>query len=160
MLNKEFPEPISFIQFLRDIQLPYRLFSLLKMYNSETDTFFIPVCKLGVALYKMFEVSTLSMGEVTYEEYISTTEGLNMLKAKDTHIYETYWERVCHFYTCNDISGTWNWAISQKVWGTYLFRNLRDSLGGCNTPHFSATSQNRGRYTIITVQPNSHKILK
>lgn len=60
------------------------------MYNSETSTFFTPVSELGFALYKMHEVSTLSMDEVPYEKYISTTEELNMLRAEDEHIYKTY----------------------------------------------------------------------
>lgn len=47
------------------------------MFNSKTGTFLTPIGELGLALHKMFEV--LSMGEVTYEEDIPTTEELNML---------------------------------------------------------------------------------
>lgn len=46
------------------------------------------------------------IGEVPHEEYILTTEELNMLKAKDERMYETYWKMMCHFYICVDILGT------------------------------------------------------
>lgn len=73
----------------------------------------------------IFEVSVLSMGEVSYDKYIPTTKELNILKAKNEHIYETYWEIMCHFYICADILGTRSQGVGHKVWATYLFRNLK-----------------------------------
>lgn len=52
-----------------------------------------------------------------------------MLKTKDAHIYEIYWEMMCHFRICANISETKSQGISHKVWATYLFRNLNESLG-------------------------------
>lgn len=78
------------------------------MFNSKTGTFLTPIGKLGLALHKMFEVSALSMGEVTYEEDIPTTEELNMLWAKNECIYETYWKIMYHYRICTDMSGTRN----------------------------------------------------
>lgn len=52
------------------------------MYNLSSGTFFTLVEKLGFALYEMFEVSLLSMGELQYEEYVPTFEELNQLKEK------------------------------------------------------------------------------
>lgn len=73
-----------------EFQSPYHLFSLLEMYNFKTGSFFIPIGELGLTLHEIFKVLALSMGDVLYEEYIPTTEELNMLKAKNVHIYKIY----------------------------------------------------------------------
>ena len=54
----------------------YHFFAMLDMYNPNTTTFFTPSGELGFALHEMFEVSGLSMGEVPYEEYVSSAEEL------------------------------------------------------------------------------------
>lgn len=38
----------------------------------------------------MFEVSTILMREVSYEENVPKIEELNLLKTGDMHVYETY----------------------------------------------------------------------
>lgn len=48
----------------------YHLFSLLKMYNSEICMSFTLINKLGLAHYRIFEVSTSSKCKVPYEKYI------------------------------------------------------------------------------------------
>lgn len=98
------------------------------MYNSEKGTFFTLVGELGLALYEMYEVSTLSMGEVTYEEYIPTTEELSLLKARDEQVYGTYWEIMCHYRIYADLAGVKNQGIGHKKWAEYLFLNFKESL--------------------------------
>jgi len=58
----------------------YNSFAILEKYNPNTCTFFTPVRKMGFALHEMFEVSGQSMGDLSSEEYISSTEELHLLK--------------------------------------------------------------------------------
>lgn len=58
----------------------YHLFSILEMYYSDSGTFFILVDEVGFALHKMFEVSLLSIGELSYEGIMPTTEEFKWLK--------------------------------------------------------------------------------
>ena len=48
----------------------YNFFEILEKYNPDTYMFFTPVWEMGFALYEMFEVSGLSMGDLPYEKYI------------------------------------------------------------------------------------------
>ena len=57
----------------------YNFFGVLEKYNPDTCTFFTPVGEMGFALHVMFEVSELSMGDLPYEEYIPSTEELDLL---------------------------------------------------------------------------------
>lgn len=61
------------------------------------------------------------MGKVPYEEYIPNIEELNMLRAKNVRIYETYWEMMRHFRILADISGTRGHGVDHNVWASYLF---------------------------------------
>lgn len=127
---------------------PSHLFSLLEMYNFETDMF-TPLSKLGLVLHEMFEVSALSMGEVPYAEYNPTTEELNMLNAKDEHIYETYCDIMCHFRICTDISSTRSYGVGHNVWATYLFRNQNKSLRSI-MGHKATEKEEVERHTVET----------
>ena len=40
-----------------------------------------------------------------YEEYILGTEGLHLLKKDALQVYGTYWEVLCHFHICPQITG-------------------------------------------------------
>lgn len=111
--------------------------------------FFTLVGELGLTLHKMFEVLALSMGEVPYKEYIPTSKDLNMLKAKDVCIYKIYWEMMCHFRICPDISGITGQGVGHKVWATYLFRNLQDSLGS-TTSHTAIDMDKIQRRIAVT----------
>ena len=53
---------------------------MLEKYYLDTCTFFTPVGEMGFALHEMFEVLGLSIGDLSYEEYISGTEELYLLK--------------------------------------------------------------------------------
>ena len=54
---------------------------------------------------KMFEVSGLTMGDLPYEEYIPSAEELHLLKRDAPQVYETYWEVLCHFHICAQVTG-------------------------------------------------------
>lgn len=115
---------ISLYQAIQNVQYglsqsPYHLFCLLEMFNSKTGTFFTSVGGLGLALHEMYKVSALFMGEVSYEEYTSTTEELNMLRVKDEHIYETYLKMMYHYHIYADLAGTRSQGINHKKWVTY-----------------------------------------
>jgi len=46
----------------------------------------------------MYEVSRLAMGDISYEEYISSAEELHMMEENTPLIYATYWKALCHFH--------------------------------------------------------------
>lgn len=84
----------------------YYLFSILEMYNPKSRTFFTPVGELGFAPYEMFEVYLLSIEELPNEEIAPAIEELRQIKTKDSQVCETYWEVMCHFCICQEVSGT------------------------------------------------------
>ena len=59
---------------------------------------------MGLALHKMYEVSGLIIGDAPYEEYISSTEELHLLKKSNPLVYETYWEVLRHFHICGQVT--------------------------------------------------------
>ena len=65
---------------------------------------FYPSRRDGVALHELYEVSGLVMGDAPYEEYVPTSEELHLLRKEDPAVYETYWEVMCHFHICEQIS--------------------------------------------------------
>ena len=68
----------------------YNFYGILKKYNPDTYTFFILVGEIGFTLHEIFEVSGLSMGDLSYKEYIPSTKELYLLKRKTPQVYETY----------------------------------------------------------------------
>lgn len=90
---------------IRDIQcgLPhsaYHLFIILEMHNPKSRTFFTPVSELGFTFHEMFEISLLSMEELSYEKMVLTTEELRQMKILDPQLHETYWKVICHLCIC------------------------------------------------------------
>ena len=79
-------------------------YAILEQYNPETCTFFNPVGEMGLALHKMYEVPGLVIGDASYEEYVPSTEELHLLKKSDPLVYETYWEVLCHFHICGQVT--------------------------------------------------------
>lgn len=74
-------------EIIRNVQLglphnTYHLYNILEMFNPYSGTFFTLVWELGFALHKIFEVSLPTMRELSYEEYVPTTEELGQLKDK------------------------------------------------------------------------------
>ena len=65
-------------------------FAMLKCYNPKTYTFFTPVKKMGLALHEIYEVSGLVMGDIPYEEYVSSAEELHLMEDSAPLIYATY----------------------------------------------------------------------
>jgi len=53
----------------------------------------------------MYEVLGLVIRDSPYEEYVSLTEDLHLLKKSDPLVYETYWEVLCHFHIYGQVTG-------------------------------------------------------
>jgi len=47
-----------------------------------------------------------------------------MLKKSDPLMYETYWEVLCHFHICRQVTGWTSMGIKQMSWATYLFPEM------------------------------------
>ena len=77
----------------------------MECYNPLMGTFFTPVGEIGLALHKLYEVSRLVIRDALYEEYVLTTEVLQLLKKEDPRVYNTYWEVLCHFHICGQMTG-------------------------------------------------------
>ena len=76
---------------------------------------------MGLALHEIYEVSGLMIRDAPYEEYVSSTEELHLLKKSDPLVYETYWEVLCHFHICGQVTGWRSGRIKQILWANYLF---------------------------------------
>ena len=63
---------------------------MLERYNLETCTFFSPVGEMRFALYEMYEVSGLVMGNIPYEEYVPLAEELHLMEESAPLAYATY----------------------------------------------------------------------
>ena len=48
-------------------QSNHHFYTVLERYNLKTCTFFTPIGEMGVALYEMYEISGLVMGDALYE---------------------------------------------------------------------------------------------
>ena len=107
-------------------QSAHHFFAMLEMYNPTTITFFTPSGELGFALHEMFNVSGLSMGEIPYKKYVPGTEELQILRRDGLKVYETYWELLCHFHICLQLTGSRYGGVKQMSWANYLFPGLED----------------------------------
>ena len=83
----------------------FYFFAMLEEYNLDTCTFFTSIGEMGFALYEMFEVSGLSMGDLSYKEYNPGTEELHLLKKDAPQMYETCWDILSHFHICAQTTG-------------------------------------------------------
>ena len=83
---------------------------------------------MRLALHEMYEVSWLVMGDAPYKEYVPTSEELHLLRKEDPQVYETYWEMLCHFHTCRQISSWRNRGVKQMSWASYLFNGIMKIL--------------------------------
>lgn len=104
---------------IRNVQysLPYSayyLFSILERCTTQSKTFFTPIGELGFALYEMFEVSLLSIEKLPNEEIAPTTEELQRIKCQDPQVHETYWEVMCCFYICQEVSDTRHRGVAKN----------------------------------------------
>jgi len=76
---------------------------------------------MGLALYEMYEVPGLVIRDAPYEEYILSTEELHLLKKSDPLVYETYWEVLCHFHICGQVTGWRSGGVKKMSCANYLF---------------------------------------
>ena len=74
------------------LESSYNFYDVLERYNPLTEIFFTPVREMRLALHELYEVLGQVMGHAPYEEYISTSEELHLLRKNDPQVYETYWE--------------------------------------------------------------------
>jgi len=82
-----------------------KFYAIFELYCLVTGTFFTPVGELGMALHEMWEVSTLPMGSLPYEEYFPCEAELTLLEKQEPALFETYRELMCHFYICSSMHG-------------------------------------------------------
>jgi len=75
----------------RILQNNYHFYATLERYNPETCTFFTSVGGMGFALHMV-------MGDIHYEQYITGTKELHLMKNDAPLVYETYWEVLYHFH--------------------------------------------------------------
>jgi len=68
------------------------------------------------------------MGDLPYKEYIPSTEELHLLKRDDPQVYKTYWEVLCHFYICAQVTRRRSGGVKQVSWANYLFCGLWEKL--------------------------------
>ena len=99
----------------------HNFYGILKHYNPLTGIFFTPIREMGFALHELYEVSGLVMGDAPYEEYVPTSKELHLLKKENPQVYETYWEVLCHFHICGQITSWRNRGVKQMSWASYLF---------------------------------------
>jgi len=66
------------------------------------------------------------MGDAPYEEYVPTSEELHLLKKENPQVYETYWEVLCHFHICGQITSWRNRGVKQMSWASYLFNGINE----------------------------------
>ena len=64
------------------------------------------------------------MGSLPYEEYFLCVEKLAQLEKKESTLYETYRELMCHFYICLNPHSGHGATINLKVWIDYMFPSL------------------------------------
>ena len=57
------------------------------------------------ALYEMYEVFGLAMGDIPYEEYVPSVEELHLMEENAPLVYVTYWEVLCHFHIYAETTG-------------------------------------------------------
>jgi len=81
---------------------------------------------MGLALHELCEVSGLVIRDAPYEDYVPTTEELHLLKKEDPQVYETYWEMLCHFHICGQISIWRNRGVKQMSCASYLFKDINE----------------------------------
>ena len=83
--------------------------------------FFTLLREIMFALHKMYEVSGLEMGDLPYEEYISTMEELHQMKKDAALVYEMYWKVLCHFHIYAQMTKLRSGGTKQMAWASHLF---------------------------------------
>jgi len=50
------------------------------------------------------------------------------MKRDAPRVYETYWEVLCHFHICAQVTGWRSGVVKQMSWANYLFCGLGENL--------------------------------
>lgn len=88
---------------------------------------------MGLALYELYEISELPTGNVPYEVYVPMEEELHLLRAQSPLASDTYWELMCHFHICGQITKRRNQDVKQKACAEDLLLDI-DTKGVDITP--------------------------
>jgi len=88
--------------------------------------FFTSIVEMGFAFLEMYEVFGLAMGDISYKEYVPSAEELHLMEESTPLVYATYWEVLCHFHICTELTGLRSGGVKQMAWVDYLFNGLRD----------------------------------
>ena len=64
----------------------------------------------------MYEVLGMMIGDAPYEECVPPTEDLQLLKKSDHLVYKTYWEVLCHFHICGQVTGWRSEGVKKISW--------------------------------------------
>jgi len=110
---------------MRDLQYgisqsTQHFYAMLERFNPETCTFITPIGEIGLALYEMYEVSVLVIGDAPYKKYVPSTEEQHMLKKSDPLVCQTYWEVLCHFHICGQATG-WTREKLRRCQGQIIY---------------------------------------
>ena len=68
------------------------------------------------------------MKDLPYEEYIPSTEQLYLLKRDTSQVYKAYWEVLCHFHICAQVTRWRSRGVKQMSWANYHFSGLEKKL--------------------------------
>ena len=63
----------------------------------------------------MYEVLGLAIGDISYEEYVSSAEELLVMEESAPLVYVTYWEVVCHFHICAETTSLRSGGVRQMA---------------------------------------------
>ena len=126
----------------------FHFFAMLERYN-RTLAHSLPKWRDGLALHEMYEVFGLRMGDLQYEENISGTEELHLMK-KDAR-----WFMIpigkCHFHICAQITRLRARGIKQMSWVSYLFKGLGNKIGPVSRRAASTDEEIKERiFTLVS----------
>lgn len=65
-------------------------FYILEHYNPNTNTFFMPVREMGMAMHEMHEVTLLPDGDYPYEEFVPNKRELRELEKQVAVMFDVY----------------------------------------------------------------------
>ena len=66
--------------------------------------------------------------DLTYAEYILSTEELHLLKRDAPQVYEICWEVLCHFHIYAQVTGWRSRGVKQMSWANYLFSGQEEKM--------------------------------
>ena len=100
-------------------------YAIFELYCPTAGTLFTPMGELGMTLHEIWEVSTLPIGSLPYEDYFLCESELAFLEKQEPALFETYIKLICHFYIYLDVHNGYKGNLNRlKSWADYLFLTL------------------------------------